>query len=125
MSNKTVVYNRKKYKTADIVNFHNEGYDVLCSVCKAKLIFILSLEEAKIKDPGHPGIFCPNSSDHVYTTFNMGSREFWQRFEERVKERTKSNIIEMRRQGFDKQQIKKQILKDYPDTDFESVWQTT
>ena len=47
--NKTVVYNRKKYKTADIVDFHNEGYDVLCSVCKAKLIFILSLDEAKIQ----------------------------------------------------------------------------
>lgn len=59
MSNKTVVYNRKKYKTADIADFHNEGYDVLCSVCKAKLIFILSLEEAKIKDPGILASFAP------------------------------------------------------------------
>ena len=106
--NKTVVYNRKKYKTADIVDFHNEGYDVLCSVCKAKLIFILSLDEAKIKAPGHPGIFCPNSPDHVYTTFNFGSRAFWEDFDKEVVELKTKN---MREKGYTEEQIQAELDK--------------
>ena len=115
MNNKTVVYDRKKYKTADIVDFHNEGYDVLCSVCKAKLIFILSLDEAKIKAPGHPGIFCPNSPDHVYTTFAISSRDFWKSFQERRTKRKKQDIADMKQKGYTEEQIQAQIAKDYPD----------
>lgn len=112
MNNKTVVYDRKKHNTADIVDFHNECFDVLCSVCKAKLIFILSLEEAKIKAPGHPGIFCPNSPDHVYTTFNFGSRTFWKDFDEEVVELKTKN---MREKGYTEKQIQEHLAKHYPD----------
>lgn len=115
MSNKTVIYDRSKYETRDIVNFHNEGFDVLCPVCKAKLIFILSLEECKGKVPGHPGIFCPNSPDHVYTTFNMGRREFWKRFEERMLKRKSQAISDMRKEGYTEKQIQVQIAKKYSD----------
>lgn len=125
MNNKTVIYDRSKYNTHDVVNFNNQGYDVLCPVCEAKLTIIMSLEEVKGRRPGHPGIFCPNSPDHIYTSFITSSREFWQEFHKEIEKQTKLDIIEMRRQGFDKQQIKKQILKDYPDTDFDSVWLTT
>ena len=86
MSNQTIIYNRKRHKSRDIVSYHKQGFDVLCPVCQSKLIFITSLEEAKVKDPGHPGIFCPTSPDHVYTTFNIGSREMWKNFDREVAE---------------------------------------
>ena len=82
---KAVVYDRKNQTSQDIIRIHKQGFDVLCPVCQSKLIFITSLEEAKGKAPGHPGIFCPISNNHVYTTFNMGSKEMWRRFEVRKK----------------------------------------
>ena len=88
MSNQTkneqqLIYDREKYSSIDIVKLHKQGYDILCSVCNSKLIFITSLQEAREKDPGHPGIFCPESEDHVYTTFSIGGSEIQRRIKER------------------------------------------
>jgi hypothetical protein len=91
MSNLTITYDRKQHTSQDIVKLHKQGFDVLCPVCHSKLIFITSLEEAKGKAPGHPGIFCPNSPDHVYTTFTMNRRDFWKRFDEKMKKLEKED----------------------------------
>ena len=113
--NKTVIYDRSKYNTHDITDFNAEGYDVLCSVCKAKLIFIMSLEEAKTKKPGHPGIFCPNSPDHVYTTFATSSKDFWKDFRKGMKKRKHKAIIEMRSKGCTEKEIQAHVAKYYSD----------
>lgn len=90
MKNQTITYDRKQHTSQDIVRLNKQGFDVLCPVCQSKLIFITSLEEAKGKAPGHPGIFCPTNNNHVYTTFNMGSKEMWRRFEVRKKKRAEA-----------------------------------
>jgi hypothetical protein len=78
-----IVYEREKHSSMDIVKLHQQGCDVLCPDCKSKLIFITSLQEAREKDPGHPGIFCPESDDHVYITFSLGNSERQKRIIER------------------------------------------
>lgn len=112
---KTIIYHKAKYDSKDIRKFHKEGYSILCPVCNSKLSVITSLEEAKVKKPGHPGIFCPNSPDHVYITFNMGRKEFWKRFEKKMVLQKKQDIADMKQKGYTEEEIKAQIAKDYPD----------
>ena len=114
MSKKSIIFDRKKYKSQDMVRFYKQGYDVLCSVCHAKLIVIPDLEEAKVKDPGHPGIFCPTSPNHVYTTFTMNRKEFWNSFEKKLAKRKKENVAKMRQKGCSEAEIKAFVDKNYP-----------
>lgn len=89
----TIIYDREKYSSMDIVKLHKQGYDVLCSDCNSKLIFITSLQEARQKDPGHPGIFCPKSNDHVYITFSIGSSEIQKRIKDREAKETEREML--------------------------------
>lgn len=113
MSDK-VVYNRKNQTSQDIVRLYKQGIIVLCPVCKSELIFITSLEEAKGKAPGHPGIFCPTSPDHVYTTFNMNGSDYWQKFAQRMEVMKEKEVAEMRQKGCSEAEIKTFVDKNYP-----------
>jgi hypothetical protein len=68
----TITYNPKEQSISWAQQIHNEGNVLLCPKCGAELIVALTLEEAN-HSKVHPGIFCPNNSDHVFETVNLVS----------------------------------------------------
>jgi hypothetical protein len=68
----TITYNPKEQSISWAQQIHNEGSVLLCPKCGAELIVALTLEEAN-QSKVHPGIFCPNNSDHVFETVNLVS----------------------------------------------------
>ena len=114
MKNKTITFKRGKTSSKQVMQWHNEGYSVLCPLCKSELVFITSLEEAKIKAPGHPGIFCPKNSNHYSVSFYLKeAREsiaaISQKYE--IEEMTKN----LRNKSYTEDQIQAEIDKYYPE----------
>lgn len=76
MSKKNISFKRDKTDASDILRWHDEGYNVLCPICKSKLLIAKTAEEA---GENSPGIFCPQNKMHIGIYFEGGGRKrMWQ-----------------------------------------------
>jgi hypothetical protein len=65
-----IVYDPSQQGIGWAQKMHDSGNVLICPKCGSKLVVALTLEEAN-QNKVHPGIFCPQSHQHVFETVNL------------------------------------------------------
>lgn len=64
------VYDPSQQNIGWAQEIHDRGDILICPKCGTELVVALTLEEAN-QNKVHPGIFCPQSHQHVSETVNL------------------------------------------------------
>ena len=83
MKDRIITFKRGKTSVDEILKWHQEGYTVVCPLCKSKLLFLDTYEKAA-KHNGRPGIFCPKNDNHyaTYLWLSEPRRRVWNKFKQ-------------------------------------------
>ena len=99
---KTISFDRHKAKHGDLLQLRNQGYRVICPLCKADIAF-----------SENSGSWCSNNPNH-YETHIYRDTGMRKKMKQRIKQ---ESIANMKKKGYTEEQIRKHIAKHYPNVD--------
>lgn len=102
MSEKMISFDRRKAKHDDLLRLHDEGYKVICPLCKSEVVFKTS------------GSWCSKNPNHYETHIYPADIARKMRIKSR-EHRIKESTANMKKKGYTKAQIQEHIDKYYPE----------
>ena len=98
---KPIVYDVETSQSQEILRLHHQGHQILCPVCHSELLVLETLEEAAEQYTGRPGIFCPQSENHVAVFFwlNEPRGKIWSKFQQWKEEQEHSQAAQLKNQA--------------------------
>ncbi|MGL6344635.1 MAG: hypothetical protein ACRC80_36485 [Waterburya sp.] len=97
---KVISFKRGKTEHQEILRLHNDGYTVICPLCKSELVFQKS------------GVWCPKNPNHYSVHDYPGdvARKNWERTRKyMIKDKTKA----LKAKGYTDEQIQSEINEYY------------
>ena len=105
MNQKTISFDRRKARHSDLVKLRDQGYRVICPLCKADIFFSENAGSWCSKNPNHyeAHIYKKSVRDKLRAISNkFGKTEA---------------IANMKKKGYTQEQIQEHIAQYYPDVD--------
>ena len=101
MTKKVISFKRSEARHSDLLKLHNDGYKVICPLCKAEIVFQKS------------GSWCPKNHNHYETHIyrDTGMRKKYRQWAKQ------ESIANMKKKGYTEERIQEHIAQYYPDVD--------
>ena len=103
MNNKIISFNRHKADRYQLLKLHNEGYRVICPLCKSDIVFSKNAGSWCSKNPNH-------YETHIY---KKSVRDELRAISRKYKAKEKAEAL--RKKGYTEEQIQVEIDKYYPE----------
>ena len=102
MNDKIISFDRREADHYQLLKLHNEGYRVICPLCKSDIVFSKNAGSWCSKNPNH-------YETHIYT------REAKEVMEKgRIKWGVRETTKNLKKKGYTEKQIQEELDKYYP-----------